>query len=194
MVRCSECFLFGLRGGGGIHACCSRSFFLGVSWVYPSMSVVLVLFLFAWGGGGGYPCVLFSHFECFGPEMGACTAWCSEIGSLTSLHACNSGASSDVREPISLHQAVHPYNKGCDPCHPGVVSIGPESNCDVFLLCYFNLCMVIVPIRFWWWNVVNVTVPAMWTGVGTNRGLIFHQQKLTWIFLNLNLLRTRTTR
>ena len=34
----------------------------------------------------------------------ACTAWCSEIGSLTSLDACNSGASSDVREPISLHQ------------------------------------------------------------------------------------------
>ena len=34
------------------------------------------------------------------------TAWCSEIGSLTSLDACNSGAFSDVREPISLHQAV----------------------------------------------------------------------------------------
>ena len=35
------------------------------------------------------------------------TAWCSEIGSLTSLDACNSGAFCDVREPISLHQAVH---------------------------------------------------------------------------------------
>ena len=34
------------------------------------------------------------------------TAWCSEIGSLTSLDACNSGASSDVREPISLDQTV----------------------------------------------------------------------------------------
>ena len=34
------------------------------------------------------------------------TAWCSETGFLTSLDACNSGASSDVREPISLHQAV----------------------------------------------------------------------------------------
>ena len=34
------------------------------------------------------------------------TAWCSEIGSLTSLDACNSGASSNRREPISLHQAV----------------------------------------------------------------------------------------
>ena len=34
------------------------------------------------------------------------TAWCSEIGSLTSLYACNSGVSSDRREPISLHQAV----------------------------------------------------------------------------------------
>ena len=34
------------------------------------------------------------------------TAWCSEIGSLTSLDACDSGASSDVRAPISLHQAV----------------------------------------------------------------------------------------
>ena len=37
------------------------------------------------------------------------TVWCSEIGSLTSLNACNSGASSDVREPISLHQAVLSY-------------------------------------------------------------------------------------
>ena len=36
----------------------------------------------------------------------SCTAWCSEIGSLTSLDACNSGASSDFKEPISLHQAV----------------------------------------------------------------------------------------
>ena len=34
------------------------------------------------------------------------TAWCSEIGSLMSLGACNSGASSHVRELISLHQAV----------------------------------------------------------------------------------------
>ena len=32
-----------------------------------------------------------------------CTAWCSEIGSLRSLDACNSGASSDRREPVSLH-------------------------------------------------------------------------------------------
>ena len=34
------------------------------------------------------------------------TAWCSEIRSLMSLEECNSGASSDVDEPISLHQAV----------------------------------------------------------------------------------------
>ena len=40
-----------------------------------------------------------------------CTAWCSEIGSLTSLDACNSGAFSDVREPFSLHQAVHVLTK-----------------------------------------------------------------------------------
>ena len=38
------------------------------------------------------------------------TAWCSEIGSVTSLDACDSGASSDVREPISLHQAVQPLH------------------------------------------------------------------------------------
>ena len=38
-----------------------------------------------------------------------CTALCSEIGSLMSLNACNSGASSDVREPISLPQAVCVY-------------------------------------------------------------------------------------
>ena len=34
------------------------------------------------------------------------TAWCSEIGSLTSQDASEFHASSDVREPISLHQAV----------------------------------------------------------------------------------------
>ena len=35
------------------------------------------------------------------------TAWCSEIGSLASLNAPEFYASNDVREPISLHQAVH---------------------------------------------------------------------------------------
>ena len=35
------------------------------------------------------------------------TAWCSEIGSLASLHLQLLHASSDVREPISLCQAVH---------------------------------------------------------------------------------------
>ena len=35
-----------------------------------------------------------------------CTAWCSEIGSLTSLDAPELHASGDVNEPISLHQAV----------------------------------------------------------------------------------------
>ena len=35
------------------------------------------------------------------------TSWCRETASLTSLDAHNfSGASSDVKEPISLHQAV----------------------------------------------------------------------------------------
>ena len=41
-----------------------------------------------------------------------CTAWCSEIGSLTLLDAPELHASSDVREPISLHQVVHPVS-----CH-----------------------------------------------------------------------------
>ena len=35
-----------------------------------------------------------------------CTVWCSEIGSLTSLGACISGAFNDVREPVSLRQTV----------------------------------------------------------------------------------------
>ena len=35
------------------------------------------------------------------------TAWCSEIGPLRSLDAPELHASRDVREPISLHQAVH---------------------------------------------------------------------------------------
>ena len=34
------------------------------------------------------------------------TAWCSEIGSLVSHEASEFNASSDVREPISLHKAV----------------------------------------------------------------------------------------
>ena len=41
------------------------------------------------------------------------TPWCSEIGSLTSLNACNSAASSDVREPISLHLAVQVWPHTC---------------------------------------------------------------------------------
>ena len=49
--------------------------------------------------------------ECLWPvkihcDFYGCTAWCSEIGSLTSLDVRNSGVFSDVREPISLHQAV----------------------------------------------------------------------------------------
>ena len=42
-------------------------------------------------------------------QVKQCTAWCSEIGSLTSLDACYSGACSDIKEPISLHQDVYPY-------------------------------------------------------------------------------------
>ena len=43
---------------------------------------------------------------CMRVRLHASTAWCSEIGSLTSLDACNSGASRDVRGPNSLHQTV----------------------------------------------------------------------------------------
>ena len=39
--------------------------------------------------------------------MEVATAWSSEIGSLASLAAPEFHASSDVREPISLHQAVY---------------------------------------------------------------------------------------
>ena len=41
-----------------------------------------------------------------GMHMHNSTAWCSEIGSLMSQDACNSGAFSYIREPISLHLAV----------------------------------------------------------------------------------------
>ena len=37
------------------------------------------------------------------PSFAPSTAWCSEIGPLTSLDAPELHASSDVREPISLH-------------------------------------------------------------------------------------------
>ena len=40
------------------------------------------------------------------PQKVISTAWFSEICSLTSLDACTLGASSDVREPTSLHQDV----------------------------------------------------------------------------------------
>ena len=46
----------------------------------------------------------------FGGKLKLNTARCSEIGSLTSLHSCKSGASSDVREPISLHHAVEEHS------------------------------------------------------------------------------------
>ena len=44
------------------------------------------------------------------------TAWCSEIGSL--MDAPELHASSDVREPISLHQAVHYYGQSQWTPHP----------------------------------------------------------------------------
>ena len=36
-----------------------------------------------------------------------CTAWCSAVCSLTSLDACKSCSCSVIRDPTSLHQAVH---------------------------------------------------------------------------------------
>ena len=39
-----------------------------------------------------------------------------KIGSLMSLDACNSGASSDVREPISLHRAVYRWALETSKC------------------------------------------------------------------------------
>ena len=49
-----------------------------------------------------------SNSQCqFGLNTQRNTAWCSEIDSLMSLEAPELHASSDVREPISLHQAVH---------------------------------------------------------------------------------------
>ena len=60
-----------------------------------------------------------------------CTVWCSEIGSLTSLDAPSLGlhASSDVREPISLHHAVMWFCSWWDcvqPQHIGVLVSLPE--------------------------------------------------------------------
>ena len=60
-------------------------------------------------GLGVYACVdvwLVETPYFFLPCKSVNTAWCSEIGSLTPLDACNSGASSDVREPVSMHLAV----------------------------------------------------------------------------------------
>ena len=42
----------------------------------------------------------------FGARSCSCTVWCSEIGSLMTLDAPDLHAASDVRGPISLHQAV----------------------------------------------------------------------------------------
>ena len=66
-----------------------------------------------------------------------CTDWCSEIGSLTSLDACNSGASSDVREPISLHQAVCIFKSAPPPSFPTTLfwrEILPWCSCLLFEL------------------------------------------------------------
>ena len=82
-------------------------------WFYPSkrndqtsilwaeLGKALHVCLLGWGGGGGgdnqAQCNVYIHLN---------TVWCHEIGSLASLDACSSGASSDIREPISLHRAV----------------------------------------------------------------------------------------
>ena len=50
------------------------------------------------------------------------TAWCSEIGSLTSLDAPELHSSSDVREPISLHQAVDVHREEQKNVTPKVVN------------------------------------------------------------------------
>ena len=53
-----------------------------------------------------HDCIVSVNFNV--PMQHNSTAWCSEIGSLTTLYAPEFHASSDVREPISLHQAVLP--------------------------------------------------------------------------------------
>ena len=64
-------------------------------------------------GGNMCPIAIWSwsihsyYFVWFWLLLPTSLAWCSEIGSLTSLHACNSGASSDVGEPSLLHWAVY---------------------------------------------------------------------------------------
>ena len=68
--------------------------------------------------------------------------WCSETGSLTSLNACNSGASSDVREPISLHQAVHRRSSEAQKlkiclCEKGLGGIC--ENCTLAKICAFTV-------------------------------------------------------
>ena len=50
--------------------------------------------------------LILSHSACLVFWFWQSTAWCSEIGSLASLDAPAFHAFSDVREPISLHQAV----------------------------------------------------------------------------------------
>ena len=65
------------------------------------------------GGGGVLQAAKWSAFSLWSLKLGCTvrpnwhTAWCSEIGSLASPDAPEFHASSDVREPISLHQAVH---------------------------------------------------------------------------------------
>ena len=52
--------------------------------------------------------------------------WCSEIGTLTSPDASNSGASSDLREQISLHQTVLTENN-C--IYDSLLVVHPERSC-----------------------------------------------------------------
>ena len=86
-----------------IQAIDARSLFCNIWKGIPSKACTCWYF-FASCGDTAFVCLSFLYCKPF--KVCACTTWCSEIGSLTSLDACNSGASCDVRQPISLHHVV----------------------------------------------------------------------------------------
>ena len=84
-----------------------------------------------------------------------CTAWCSEIGSLTSLNACNSGAASDAREPISLHQAIRPVLSCVERRQPtlNLQRKRPAINkSGVQVMEFADIRMLLALSSFWFWR------------------------------------------
>ena len=103
------------------------------------------------------------------------TAWCSETGSLTSLDACSSGAFSDAREPISLHQAVPKisilFTLRMDTC--GYLFFIPLVNFTMWTICLRWKCIRL-------WSYFGEYRQPVFCGEVSSDGLSFYQCTWDW--------------